>query len=105
MSESAGVEQRRLRRTPGQTLGEIGVQCEPGMPVRAASVRNYSIQGMAILVDQAVFPGKQITVHLPHLRGGATIDAEVRHATVVEDGKWLLGCQLRRFLTVEDMLG
>ena len=105
MSAYSGSEHRGMERHMGQTLGEIALQVEPDAAVYKGHVRDWTIQGMAIVTDLSVLPGAHVTVHLRLQHRTVTIDAEVKHATALEDGRWLLGCRFSRLLSVDDVFG
>lgn len=104
MSTNREAEKRTIRRMTG-SFGEIALQLRGEAAIHKASVRDFSIQGMGIVADQTAPPGKQVIIHMLHRHKTVKIDAEVRHAKAIDGGQWLLGCHLRRFLSVDDLMG
>ena len=98
-------ERRVMRRLPADTIGPIQIHAEPACEPVTVGVADVTLQGMGIVAPDAYSPGTSLAIqpagerrHLPKLT------ATVRHATAREDGRWLLGCVLSRYLTVDDMM-
>lgn len=104
MSDSAPSERRSLVRFPSEEgwhiLLRVGVM-EPAI----AAVRDLTVQGAGLVVDQPLAPGTALL-----LRGtnqnhdpAAGLPAVVCHSRPLPDGGWFLGCRFGRLLTVDDL--
>ncbi len=94
-------EKRRLSRAYGQTLGEVGVQI--GETIHKANVRNFSVEGMGVVIDHPAGFGKHISIYIANRKKTVKIDAAVKHSTPLGEGKWLVGIRLSRLLGVDDI--
>jgi PilZ domain len=100
------IDKRRIPRVPGTTVGPLRIlTADPG-PACTAQVRDVSIQGIGLLVDQPIETGTPLVVGAgPSGKPMRTeLKMQVCHATRQTDGKWLLGCQFARYLTADDFL-
>ena len=95
-------EKRRLRRTSGHSFGVIALQIDAKATIHTAIVRDYSVEGMGIVIDLPASPVTNITIHLKRRNKTVKIDGEVRHTTLLDGGQWLVGFQLSRLLGVDD---
>ena len=93
-----------MPRVPGDTVGPLKLRVEPMALSFSTNVRDVSIQGMGLIADQAFVLGTSFVVEsgpsgiaLP-----MELTAHLRHATMLPDGRWLLGCRFSRHLTTED---
>ncbi len=105
MSGSTHADHRVVPRHSGHTLGPLHVEAEPAGLRFAAAVRDISILGIGLLADQQLAAGTDLLVqagpagqYLP-----AKLKAQVRHATRLPGGQWLLGCSFSRHLTTDDV--
>jgi hypothetical protein len=99
-------ERRTVSRIRGDSYGLLSLHVEPHGPSIAAGVADISIQGFGLVVDRTFQPGTSLTVQ-PGPGGRALptpLLAKVRHAHMLPDGAWLLGCSLSRNLTADDMM-
>jgi len=101
---SPRIEHRAVPRVPGDTVGPLKLRVEPMALSFSTNVRDVSIQGMGLIADQAFVLGTSFVVEsgpsgiaLPK-----ELTAHLRHATMLPDGRWLLGCRFSRHLTTED---
>ena len=95
---------RLVPRMPGISIGPLHLQAEPSFSF-IAEVADISILGIGLIWDLAFAEGSLFRV-----KAGPTgrmlkdeLTAELRHATQQPDGRWRLGCQFSRLLTVADM--
>jgi hypothetical protein len=98
------IENRAVPRVPGDTVGPLKMRAEPMALSFSAIVRDVSIQGIGLFAEQAFVMGTSFVVEsgpsgkcLPK-----AVTAQLRHATMLPDGRWLLGCRFSRHLTIED---
>jgi hypothetical protein len=70
----------------------------------SADVRDVSIQGIGLLAKQSLASGTPLLVEAGPSGGilPAELRATVRHATMLPEGWWLLGCSFSRLLTLDD---
>jgi hypothetical protein len=63
-----------------------------------ARVRNVSVDGIGLLLGDPIDPGTDLAIEMQTLDPGIplTLVARVVHATLQEEGSWIVGC---RFLT------
>jgi hypothetical protein len=86
MEERRATPRARPRKT---TLGRvIATQLTHSL---AALVQNFSTRGLGLLANSPVEPSSLLWVELA---GASPLGARVAHATIQEDGTWLLGCEL-----------
>ena len=105
MRRVVGDERRMVQRLSGATIGPIRLWTEPDGSPLTASVCDFSVQGVGIVITNAFRSGTRLTIQTARATAQpATINAEVRHATILADGRWLLGCRFTRTLTVDDIL-
>jgi hypothetical protein len=69
-------------------------------------LRDFSIQGFGLVFTRPLETGTILAIQLRKRLAGVSdiLTAEVRHATPLGDGFWVLGCQLSRPLTEEECL-
>jgi PilZ domain len=95
-------ELRSVQRNPGDTIGPLQLRAESLSLM--ASVRDISIQGIGLVATQSFDSGTSFMIEAGP--SGKSLPAElkttVRHARMLEDGKWLLGCSFSRILTMKD---
>jgi len=101
---SPRIEHRAVPRVPGDTVGPLKLRVEPMALSFSTNVRDVSIQGVGLIAEQAFVLGTSFVVEsgpsgiaLP-----MELTAHLRHATMLPDGRWLLGCRFSRHLTTED---
>ena len=97
-------EQRAVPRVPGDTFGPLQLRAEPMAMSFSANVRDVSIQGIGLFGEQAFAVGTSFVVKSgPNgIAPPIELTAQLRHATMLADGRWLLGCRFSRHLTIED---
>jgi len=100
--ETPGIEKRRVRRISSNPSKEIEFQTVPETEAHPAIMRDHSIQGMGFVTSQGIATGTRIIIHVKHSRKTAKINAQVLHATPMDEGKWLLGCEFASLLTADD---
>ncbi|MCI0681937.1 MAG: PilZ domain-containing protein [Gemmataceae bacterium] len=105
MEGSRCAERRSMQRQPAGTIGPIQIICgAPTEPV-TVSVADLSLQGLGLLASAALPPGTLLAVQpADHHKRVPNLSATVRHATARPDGRWVLGCVLSRYLTVDDLI-
>ena len=98
-------ERRVMQRLPADTIGPIQIHAEPACEPLTVGVADMTLQGMGIVAPDAYSPGTALAIQpAGEQRRLPKLTATVRHATAREDGRWLLGCMLSRYLTVDDMM-
>jgi hypothetical protein len=97
-----GPERRSLpRRSSDSTIiFTIGLS-----EVVVGQLRDISLSGVGILSAQQVPVGSSIGVRIPASKDKVAkqVAAEIRHATMQKDGRWLLGCRMLRRFTFEEV--
>ncbi len=74
-------------------------------PTYRAEVRDVTITGIGLLTERSLAIGAMVYIERGPLVGLTTaLSAIVCHATLRDDGRWLLGCRLFRYLTTDDMI-
>jgi hypothetical protein len=70
----------------------------------AASVRDYSVNGLGIIADRRFRIGSRFEIRFPMLGPGLTpaLTAKVIHRADLPSGNRFLGCSLSRLLTFEE---
>jgi hypothetical protein len=98
-------ERRALQRFPGDTLHPLRIRIDKGNNLVLASMQDFSVQGIGIIMNRAVMPGAVVEIELGSLVGRFhdVQTARVCHATLRSDGKWQVGCKLSSLLTVDDI--
>lgn len=92
---------RTMERRPG-TIGPLTVTA-PGITFRT-KVRDFSIAGAALVSEVKCSLGTTLIIETGRFgKPEEPLSAEVRHATQVTDGTWVLGCAFSRYLTVSDL--
>jgi hypothetical protein len=78
---------------------------QPGFQLYRAVVRDISPQGIGLLTEQPFVAGAVLAVLLPrrHTNVSGVLTAQVRRATRLPDGTWLVGCSLSRPLTEKEL--
>jgi hypothetical protein len=104
MNISPPNEHRGLVRLPGDTVGPLLLRGEPKAPSFSADVRDVSIQGIGLIAQQSFVSGTSFAIDAgPSGRSlPMELTVQVRHATMLADGRWLLGCSFSRPLTADD---
>lgn len=100
-------ERRSMERYICQRKTIVRVLARPGLQAFPAVVRDISELGIGLLVDQPCKPGTLLALRLRSrgARFSGVLAATVKHATLMPDGNWLLGCLLARNLTDDEVLG
>ena len=106
MDNPVSPERRLVERVRGDTFGPILFRTDSAHISSLASVADFSIHGVGLVVHNSVPAGTSLTIEagpagkiLP-----AELTAEVRHATMLPDGRFFLGCQFSRSLSVDDVM-
>lgn len=103
-------ERRTMRRLPADTISPIQIQAETAQAEAAqepltVNVADISLQGLGIVAPDACLPGTVLAIQpAGEHRRVPKLTATVCHATARQDGRWVLGCALSRYLTVDDMM-
>jgi hypothetical protein len=76
----------------------------PGVSMTAL-VRDISVLGVGMFTDHAFHVGASLRIEAGPLGAAPSpeLTAQVRHVTLLPDGRWLLGCSFSRPLTAEDV--
>jgi len=100
-------DRRSLERYLCRRQTKVRVLTKPGLHSFSAIVRDISVLGIGLLVQQPCEPGTLVALQLRsrHARFSGILTAVVKHATTQPDGDWLLGCSLSRSLTDDEVLG
>jgi hypothetical protein len=102
------VEERRsLERYICRRQTTVRVLAKPSLRSFSAIVRDISMLGIGLLVDQPFEPGTMLALQLRsrHARFSGILTGIVKHCTRQPEGDWLLGCSLTRSLTDDEVLG
>ena len=104
LEASPPKEQRSVPRAPGDTVGPLKLRAESMALSFSANVRDVSIQGIGLFGEQAFAVGTTFVVESgPNgIAPPIELTAHLQHATMLPDGRWLLGCRFSRHLTIED---
>lgn len=65
-------------------------------------IYEVSEMGLALIATKSILPGTQVVIQ--HREEPIQLDvirATVRHATLLRDGSWLIGCELKQVLSDE----
>lgn len=100
------LERRTAERYRCSRQRYVHLVARPEMQSLQATVRDFSMRSLGILIDRPIAPGTLLVVQLRSAHSGlsALLSAEVRHATEQGSGAWLLGCTLRRRLNEHEAL-
>ena len=101
-------DRRSLERYLCRRQTKVRVLAKPGLNSFSAIVRDISMLGIGLLVDEPCEPGTLLALQLRsrHARFSGILTATVKHATAQPNGAWLLGCSLAaRSLTDDEVLG
>jgi PilZ domain len=108
--ESAGdaadtVDRRELGRYPAPRNPHIRLLARPSFQAYQAVVRDLSVNGMGLLLDQRFEVGTILAIQLRQAHQGLSciLSGKVTHATRQPDGQWLIGCTLSRSLTDDEV--
>jgi hypothetical protein len=104
MADFLTDDQRRLARLGGDTIGPLALRVKTiGVSV-SANVRDISIHGIGLLAKEPFATGTAFLIETgpPGKTLATELSVELRHATKLPDGDWLLGCTFSRPLTTED---
>jgi hypothetical protein len=105
---SVATERRLWVRYPAAARTNVQSAEDPVPQNRvSAKVRDISVGGANLLVDQRFDVGQMVSVELPRGQDAApaTVLACVVRAEPQTDGEWALGCVFSRELTDEDFAG
>lgn len=69
-----------------------------------ARVRDVSVLGVAFLTSERIAPGDVVTARTESDGTPFEIPAEVRHASPLGEGQWLIGCRFTRMLSMDEIL-
>jgi hypothetical protein len=106
MDEMQHSECRAVVRNRDQTISPVRVRVESTGLEFSARVRDFSITGIGLVATCHVEPGTSIAINRQTAiawRPKMRLPSQVRHATKLAEGDWLLGCSFSRFLTVDDV--
>jgi hypothetical protein len=73
--------------------------------IRHAWVLNLSTSGIGLLLETAIEPGTQLVIGIKNTKPGTFFDllARVTHCTPQNSGEWLVGCELEKKLSQDDL--
>jgi hypothetical protein len=102
---STDSENRAVPRRSGETVGPWQLQTQPTGARFSADIHDISIVGVGLLADHQLDAGTGMLIEAgpAGLTLALELKAEVRHATMRPDGRWLLGCRFSRHLTTDDV--
>ena len=67
-------------------------------------MRDFSVLGVGLLAEQTLPVGTTLFIEAGRFgKPLPPLAAEVRHATQLSNGEWLLGCRFTRHLTLSDL--
>lgn len=101
---SPPIDHRCVARVPGDTIGPLQLRAELAALSFSANVRDVSVQGIGLVAKQSFILGTSLVIEGGPAGRGLPVElkATVRHATLLSDGRWLLGCIFSRPLTLDD---
>jgi hypothetical protein len=98
------LERREWGRYRMMRFPRLRFLAGPSLQGRTGLLRDFGLPGFGLVVRESLEPGTEITIRLPgpplgdaHLFSGV-----VRHSSLFA-GSWLVGCQLSRQLTDEEV--
>jgi len=105
LDTSLSINLRTVSRRAGNTIGPLRMHADATGVTLIAIVRDVSILGIGLIVDQSIEPGTLLLIK-EGPRGDSLLEelsAKVCHSTALQDGRWHLGCAFSRTLTVADL--
>ena len=100
------VERRSVERIRDDAVGPVSYRTESTDILSQASIADFTINGIGLVVHRAVPVGASLTIEagptgesLP-----AKLTAEVRHIATLPDGRVFLGCRFSRSLSAAEVL-
>ncbi len=105
-ADSAVADRRMSERYRCSRQRYVRLVARPSLQSFQASVRDFSMRSLGILIDKPVEPGTVLAIQLRSAHAGLSclLSGEVKHATPQADGHWLLGCSLTRRLNDNEAL-
>src|SRR4051794_12849430 len=107
MDQTLANERRSVKRVAGITIVPVELAVSSlGLPV-PATVRDISVTGIGLVAARRLEAGTALVIKRRDSRLGPVppLTAEVRQATRLQDGTWLLGCGFSRLLSTNDIMG
>lgn len=102
MATAQAGDARKFHRFLG-TIGPLRVRPD-SLGTFSVKVRDFSIVGAGILADRPFSPGTSLAIESGRTGKPPTpLLAEIRHATKLQDGNWLIGCHFSRVLSLNDL--
>jgi hypothetical protein len=100
-----GADARRSSRQQPARVAAVTVFAQPDYRGRAAVLRDLSVGGAGVFLDDAVEVGTLLFVQLPGRRDGRTrtLAARVVYVERLNTGQCLAGCRWRGALTEEEV--
>jgi hypothetical protein len=104
-SRSTDPERRLIGRHKCDPPRRVRLIAKPSLQAHRALVRDFSVRGLGLLLDQPFEIGTLLAVQLQSRDVGLSgiLTGKVRHATPQSDGNWLIGCSLSRPLTDDEI--
>lgn len=98
---SATADRRSAERHLFETPPPTRFLVRPNFQALPASIHDFSEQGIGLVFTRELGIGTLLALRLKGGQVGVSgiLTAEVRHASPLPDGYWLLGCRLNRELT------
>ena len=106
MDNPVSPERRLVERVRGGTFGHVLYRTDSAHTSSLANVADFSIHGVGLVVHSSVPAGTSLIIEAgPAGRSlPAELTAKVRHATMLPDGRFFLGCHFSRPLSVDDVM-
>jgi hypothetical protein len=100
---SSQPNKRLLPRSTGNTFGPL--RLKSAAESFTAAVHDFNVLGIGLIGEANYAVGSCFIVEEgpKRIKPLQPLTAELRHATPLESGKWLLGCQFSRPLTTDDV--
>jgi hypothetical protein len=98
-------DRRALGRYHAPRNPHVRLIARPSFQAYQAVVRDLSVSGMGLLLDHPFEIGTVLAIQLRQARHGLSciLSGKVIHATAQPDGRWLVGCELSRSLTDDEI--
>jgi hypothetical protein len=103
--QRAAVERRAAERFPSDLVAAVHPLALPKKEAVAARVKDVSADGISLVVRYRFLPGTVLVIDLDGApdQFGRPLLGRVVHATPQGDGRWVLGCALRRQLSADQL--
>ena len=99
------IERRKFVRYVLDPPAPTRFLAQPGFQMGKGLLKDVSVSGFCLIVDQPLPVDARLVVRLPGHRRGTTLSRSARVLRVEPDGegRWLVGCQLSGLLSNEEM--